>query len=82
MHLQSPGLAWPGDCEGNNHLTLFLGQEIIVWEEYNRLNALFPAYLSIFSHFEFAPLKAECRLFDVDILTLWYVYVSVFERMT
>ena len=59
----------------------FLGQKIIVRQEYDPLNASFLAHLSIFSHFGFASLKAEyqlvdirhleaeCRLFDVDMLT-------------
>ena len=50
-------------------------------EEYDPLNASFPAHLSIFSHFDFVSLeaetqniifrllKAESRVFDVDILT-------------
>ena len=50
-------------------------------EEYDPLNASFPAHLSIFSHFDFVSLeaetqnivfrllKAESEVFDVDILT-------------
>ena len=42
-HLQSARLNWPGDCEGGNYLTHFLGQKIIEGEEYDRLNTSFLA---------------------------------------
>ena len=58
-------------------------------EEYDPLNASFPAHLSIFSHFDFVSLeaetqniifrllKAESRVFDVDILT---PMLSIYDR--
>ena len=53
-HLHSARLSWPGDREGGNYLSHFLGQRIIECEEYDHLNASFLAKISIFSHFEFA----------------------------